>query len=75
MLIIYNCTNCDGKRFLTAVSKDVVLCKKCNARMSVQQGNISSDSQTTEEARYMADEALYNTVGDRINDKHRVRHL
>lgn len=75
MLVTYICSKCDGKRFLTSVIKAPVLCKQCNESMYLKQDNISTDSQTTEEARFLADEALYNTIGDRISKKHRVKHL
>lgn len=32
--------------------------------------NITADVMTSEEARFLGDEALYNTIGNRINDKY-----
>ena len=38
--------------------------------MSRSSDNITADVRTSEEARYLGDEALYNTIGSRISEKH-----
>lgn len=38
--------------------------------MTRSSDNITADVMTSEEARYLGDEALYNTVGSRISEKH-----
>ena len=74
MLITYTCPKCNAQRFLTKV-KDEVECKECGTIMNCKRDNPATGSLTTEEARFMADEALYNTIGDRIAGVHRARHL
>lgn len=70
MLIIYHCTKCEGKRYFSNVQTKTVQCKNCNSEMQRSSDNITADVMTSEEARFLGDEALYNTVGNRINDKH-----
>lgn len=43
--------------------------------MQMLKGNVVSEVMTTPEARYLGDEALFNTVADRISNKHRTKHL
>lgn len=74
MLIIYQCSNCDSRRFFSSVQTEDVFCKNCNSKMDTPKNNVSSEIKTSEEARYLGDEALYNTVGSRITDK-KSRHL
>lgn len=70
MLIVYTCKNCGAKRYFSNVQNENVLCKKCNGEMSRSSDNITAEVMTSEEARYLGDEALYNTVGSRISEKH-----
>lgn len=42
--------------------------------MDLQKSQLAVEVMTTEESRYLADEALYSTVADRVSDKTRVRH-
>lgn len=74
MLLTYICEKCGSKRFFTSVKTETPTCNKCGGAMSLKKDNITHDSFTTEEARFLADEALYNTVADRISKKHRVKH-
>jgi len=74
MLITYTCPKCNSQRFLTSV-KEGVTCKECGTEMKCKRDNPATSSLTTEEARFIADEALYNTIGDRIAGTHRARHL
>ena len=64
MIIQYNCEKCGSKRFLSKV-ENKVFCKSCGSEMEVLRKDVHSDTYTTEESRFIADEALYNTVGDR----------
>jgi len=64
MMIVYECPKCKSKRVLSSI-QEKVLCKKCESEMFLKKDNIHSDSLTTEESRFMADEAMYNTLGDR----------
>lgn len=75
MLIEYKCKKCNSERCFSSIQKDKVLCKKCGSEMDPLRENISIDQYTTEEARYLADEAIYNTIGDRYSQKHRLEHL
>lgn len=75
MFIEYKCKKCGAERCFSAVQKDKVVCKKCGSEMESTQDNISIDQYTTPEARYLADEAIYNTIGDRYSQKHRLEHL
>lgn len=72
MIITYVCKNCGSKRFLSKVEENV-LCKKCSGVMEISRSEINSDSITTQEARFIADEALYNTVGSRMLGYHSSR--
>ncbi len=72
MIITYVCKNCGSKRFLSKVEENV-LCKKCSSVMEIPRSEINSDSITTQEARFIADEALYNTVGSRMLGYHSSR--
>lgn len=36
--------------------------------------DITSEIFTTEEARYLGDEAIFNTIGKRISNKHSTKH-
>lgn len=74
MFIKYVCSKCNKKRVFSAVQKDKVFCKGCGAEMSLQKGDLVVEVMTTPEARFMADEALFNTIADRVSDKTRVRH-
>lgn len=70
MLIVYSCKNCNAKRYFSSVQSGEVRCKKCNGEMSRSSDNITADVMTSEEARFLGDEALYNTVGSRISSTH-----
>ena len=76
MLIKYNCTNpnCAEVRYFSSVQTELPLCKKCGSNMTDKKTNIVVEVMTTPESRFMGDEALFNTVGDRVSKKHRVRH-
>lgn len=74
MIIKYYCNKCNKTRAFSSVQKDKVLCKGCGSEMKLKKDNISINSMTTEEARFLADEALFCTVEDRVSGKTRVRH-
>lgn len=70
MIIIYKCENCDSKRYFSTVQISEVVCKKCNSKMIQPKTEVTSEVMTTEESRYLGDEALYNTVGGRVSEKY-----
>lgn len=74
MFIKYICPNCNSSRSFTSVQKNKVLCKECNTEMILPRNDITSEVFSTPEARYLGDEALFNTIGKRISDKHDVKH-
>lgn len=74
MFIKYVCPNCKNSKCYTSVQKEKVLCKNCKTEMILPRTDITSEIFTTEEARYLGDEAIFNTVGKRVSDKHSVKH-
>lgn len=68
MFIKYYCKNCGNIRVFSS-KKDSVMCDKCNSVMYCNEGNKSIVINSSEEARYLADEALFNSIGDRIGKK------
>jgi hypothetical protein len=43
--------------------------------MTTPRADVAVEVMTTPEARYLGDEALFNTIGDRVSKKHRIRHV
>ena len=74
MFIKYICDNCKSKRVFSTVQKDTILCKKCNNKMKLCKDCISVNVMSTPEARYIGDEAMFGTIGDRISGKHKQNH-
>lgn len=74
MLINYNCPNCGKSRYFSSIQKDKIYCKNCNVEIFPTKGDISISIMTSEESRYLGDEALYSTVGKQIAEK-RSRHF
>lgn len=74
MFIKYICPNCKEIRYLSSIKKEDVLCKKCGNKMEVSKKNTSVEILSTPEARYLGDEAMYNTIGNRISEKHNRKH-
>lgn len=77
MFIKYICSNpgCKSTRVFSSVKSEKVICDKCNSEMLLEKNNVTSEVFTTPEARYLGDEALFNTVGKRISNKHTAKHL
>ena len=75
MIIKYFCKNCQKKRFLTKLSSTDVICPNCNSIMELEKDNITIEMNSTEEDRFIADEALFNTVGARVTGRHENMHL
>lgn len=69
MLITYCCKNCNKSRYFTSVQSTTVNCKDCNSEMLLKRGDVSSSIMTTEESRFLGDEAIYNTVGRQVAAK------
>lgn len=69
MFIKYICPSCKETRYFSSVKKDEVLCKNCGNVMTTTKNDIVVEVMTTEESRYIGDEAIFNTVGSRITDK------
>lgn len=74
MFIKYVCPKCEKKRVFSSVQNGTVNCKSCGTKMDLQKGQIAIQEMTTEESRYLADEALFSTIADRVSDKTRVVH-
>lgn len=70
MVIQYTCPSCNSKRYFTSTQDKEVLCVKCNTKMETRKGGIAIKVESSEEARFMGDEALFNTLGNRISGKH-----
>lgn len=67
MIIKYKCPKCSTVRTFTRIKKDAK-CNDCDVLLERVLTNISVDSFTTEESRFINDEAIYNTMGKRAND-------
>lgn len=74
MFIKYICPKCNNSRVFSSVKKEKVLCKSCNIEMLLPRTELNSEIFTTPEARYLGDEALFNTVGKRVSAKHNIKH-
>lgn len=74
LFIKYICPKCNKKRVFSTVQNESVTCKECGTKMDLQKSQLAVEVMTTEESRYLADEALYSTIADRVSDKTRVRH-
>lgn len=70
MIITYKCTDCNKSRYFSSIQKEKVTCKECGKEILPEKGNIGVSLMTTEESRFMGDEAIYNTVGKRVSGKH-----
>lgn len=68
MIIKYTCPKCKKTRTFTVPKKDVK-CKECDVLLERSLTNISIDSYTTEESRFMNDEAMFGTIGKRVEEK------
>lgn len=73
MLIKYTC-ECGSKRFFSSVQNDKVFCKNCGKEMQTLRDNLGSEILTTEESRYLGDEAIFNTIGKRVSNKKDIHH-
>lgn len=74
MFIKYVCPKCNSSRVFSTVKKEKVFCKNCNAEMFLPKSEVTSEVFTTPEARYLGDEAIFNTIGKRISTKHNAKH-
>lgn len=68
MFIKYECPNCGKVRTFTVAKKDVK-CDECKVLLRRNLTNISIDSYSTEESRFMNDEAMFGTIGKRVDEK------
>lgn len=67
MFIRYVCKQC-GKEKILSKAKDID-CPDCNIPMEKVIGIVSSEIMTFEEDRFMAEEALFNSIGNRVGKK------
>lgn len=75
MFIKYTCAKCGKTRCFSKIQTDEVICPNCNTVMTTPRADVAVEVMTTPEARYLGDEALFNTIGDRVSKKHRIRHV
>lgn len=68
MFIKYYCKKCGNTRVFSN-KKDFIVCNKCGSNMYCNDNNKGIIINSSEEARYLADEALFNSIGDRISKK------
>lgn len=68
MFIDYKCPKCGDVRTFT-VPKTDVKCNKCGVLLERNLTNISIDSYTTEESRFINDEAMFGTIGKRVEER------
>lgn len=73
MLIKYICKNCNEERYFSNPQENVI-CKKCGNKMISEKDDIAVSVLSTEESRYLGDEAMFNTIGNRISNKINSRH-
>lgn len=67
MMLTYKC-ECGEERIFTR-PQEKVTCKKCGTEMNRVQGEVNTSIMTFEEDRFMADEALFNSIGNRVGKK------
>lgn len=67
MILKYKCPKCETVRTFTRPKE--VKCDKCDVLLERVLTNISVDSFTTEETRFVNDEAMYGTIGKRIEER------
>lgn len=73
MIIKYTCPNCNNTKAFATIQKNPVLCSNCKTEMTTSKTKIAIEVMTSEEARFIGDEALFNTVGDRISGRYRTK--
>lgn len=74
MYIKYTCEACNKMRCFSKLPTTEILCPNCNNSMTTSKSDITSEIMTTPESRYLGDEAIYNTIGNRVSKK-RNRHF
>ena len=73
MIIKYTCPSCNRTKAFATIQKGPVVCSNCKTEMTTSKTKIAIEVMTSEEARFIGDEALFNTVGDRISGRYRTK--
>ena len=72
MIITYYCTNkgCGEKKYFTRKVETNPTCTVCKSEMKEKEvTSIDSIDMTSSESAFIADEALFNTIGNRVGKK------
>lgn len=72
MIITYYCTNkdCGEKKYFSRKADSNPICAVCKSEMKEKDvESIDSIDMTSSESAFIADEALFNTIGNRVGKK------